>query len=59
MMLHHALDSGFESTLNARVVGSWKLPPRFQRKAWEATQCVAVSDVLKEAPDRVSMKLPE
>lgn len=28
----------FEGKQSARFTGSWKLPQRFQRKAWECTQ---------------------
>jgi hypothetical protein len=38
---------------NARVMGSWRLPLRFQRKAWEVRQYFAQSESLQEAPERV------
>jgi hypothetical protein len=24
---------------NARITGSWRLPPEFQRKAWQSREC--------------------
>jgi hypothetical protein len=40
---------------NARVVRSQRLPLRFQRKAWEARQCVAGSASLQAACERAML----
>lgn len=33
----------FEGKQSARITGTWKLPLRFQRTAWECTQCVSTA----------------
>jgi hypothetical protein len=38
---------------NARVVESWKLPLRFQRKVWDVKQFVAELKSLQIAPDKM------
>jgi hypothetical protein len=42
----HPHDAGFTGVQNAGVAGYGRFPPRFQRKAWEAQQCVARSKSL-------------
>lgn len=37
---HHPHDANFTGMQKMRAVGSWKLPPGFERKDWETRQCV-------------------
>jgi hypothetical protein len=50
---HHPCVVGSAGIKNARITKLKKLPPRFQRKAWEARQCVAGSVFLQAAPEMV------
>jgi hypothetical protein len=50
---HCPCDSGFAGMHNARVMESWGLLPRFQRKAQEARECVTESESLQASPDSV------
>jgi hypothetical protein len=36
---HCPHDTGFAGMQNARITGSWRLPPEFQRKAWQSREC--------------------
>lgn len=49
-------EHGFVGLQKAREMGSWRLPPRFQRKNWEARQCVAGSGSTQAAPQKVMRK---
>jgi hypothetical protein len=49
-------DACFAGRQNARLVGSWRLPHRFKRKAQEARQCVAGTKSLWASPERVMCK---
>jgi hypothetical protein len=42
---------------NTRVLGLWRLPPRFQRKAQEARPCMAESRSLRVMHEDVRVKL--
>lgn len=48
---------GFAGMQNERVMDSWRLPPRFHRKAWETRQCEAGSESLQAVPDRVMCRV--
>jgi hypothetical protein len=48
---HHAPDAGFTGMQNVRALGSWRLPPRFQRKVWEVRKCIAQLEFLWAASD--------
>jgi hypothetical protein len=37
---YHPCDADFKDLQNTRVMGSWRFPARFQRKAWDARQYV-------------------
>jgi hypothetical protein len=49
---HHSYDDGFAGMQNVRVLGSWKFPPRCQKKTWKVRQCMTESEYLQEAPER-------
>lgn len=36
---YHPSGAGFTDIQNSRVLGTWKFPSIFQKKAWEAGQC--------------------
>jgi hypothetical protein len=44
---YHSQNAGFTGMQNPSFMDSWRLPPRFQRKAWEACYCVAESGSLQ------------
>lgn len=50
-MVHGPCDVVFASMQKARAIGSQRIQPRFQRKAWEARQCVAMLGFLQAAPE--------
>jgi hypothetical protein len=48
----YAWDVGFDGLQNFGLTGSWRLPPRLQKKTWEARQCMAGLEFLQTALER-------
>jgi hypothetical protein len=54
---HHPYVASFAIMKNARVMGSWRLLSKLQRKACGTKHCVVKSESLQEASDRARCRI--